>query len=257
MKKTILYLTFMTPVFGFCQEIPEIVTDRPDQTECTNTVPKGYFQMENGFTTIHSKNGDNVNLLPTSLWKIGINDKMELRMITEPQTIRKSEEGEFALPPIYFGFKTKLIEAKGAIPNVSFIAHLSIPQLSTDNLRENNFNPQFRFTMDNQLSKRFSIGYNLGMTWDDQNPSPIFQYTCALGYKITDRWKAYVELFGDKPQDEVFQLATSGGIYFYLRPNIMFDVTGAYGLVNGSLDYYSALGFSFLIPMKKKNGTVQ
>jgi hypothetical protein len=231
--------------------IPKIETDRPDQTECTSTVPKGYFQMEDGFTFSADKNRVNTIFIPSTLWKLGVNDKFELRMITEPLLSSLGDYSQVELPPIKFGFKTRLAEEKGALPNISFIGHLSIPFLSTENQKVENISPDFRFTFDNNLSDKFSLGYNLGMSWEDKNPTPDFNYTCALGYMINAKWKAYVELFGDKPQNEVFDLSTSGGIYYYPAPNIMFDITGAYGLFNTDLNYYTAVGISFLIPVKK------
>lgn len=245
-----LFIILIFPNFLFSQEKLKIDTDRPDQTECTSTVPKGYFQMENGFTYIDAVSDVNRFFFPSSLWKVGVNERFELRMITETQQAFHHNKAEFGLSPIRFGFKSRLMDAKGAIPNISFIGHLSVPYISTENLRETNFNTDFRFTFDNALSKKISIGYNLGMRWEDENPLPFFQYTCALGYTFNNRWKAYVELFGDKPQNENFELATSGGIYYYPVPNLMFDITAAYGLLNNNLNYYTALGVSFMIPVK-------
>jgi Putative MetA-pathway of phenol degradation len=183
----------------------------------------------------------------SSFWKVGVNDRFELRMITEPELLFGGGTN-FALAPLKFGFKSRLIDGDGLLPNVSFIGHLAVPHLSTDNSRASNYNPDFRFTLDNSLSKKMSIGYNIGMRWDDGNPDPIFQYTCALGYELGKKWKCYVELYGDKAQNGAFELATSAGIYYYLKPNIMFDFTPSVGLVNSNLKHYFGLGFSFLIP---------
>lgn len=230
-----------------------IDADRPDQTECTSTAPKGWFQVENGFIYSVDTSGISHSILPSSLWKIGVNDHFELRMISEPQSFRSASGQEFGLSPLRFGFKSRLVEGKKWIPNISFISHLSVPMLSTENLRGINYNPDFRFTLDNELSDKLTLGYNIGMRWDDENPKPFFQYTMALGYEISQKWKCYVELYGDKPQDENFELATSGGIYYYPVPNWMIDVTASYGIANTDLRYYTALGISFLIPYHKRD----
>lgn len=252
---TVLKIAFIVlmPAILVSQEVRKIDTDRPDQTECTSTVPKGYFQMENGFTYISATSDVNRFFLPSSLWKVGINDRFELRMITETQQAFHHNNAEFGLAPIRFGFKSRLMDARGVIPNVSFIGHLSVPHISTENLRETNYNTDFRFTFDNALSKKLSIGYNFGMRWEDENPLPFFQYTCALGYTFDTKWKAYIELFGDKPQNDAFELATSGGIYYYPLPNVMLDITAAYGLLNNNLNFYTALGFSFMLPLKRRD----
>lgn len=248
MKFLIILIGF--PKTFYAQVMPKIDTDRPYQTECTSTVPKGYFQMENGLTHFTS-NSEATNItIPSSLWKIGINDHFELRMITEPDLLL-NPNSDFPLAPVKFGFKLRLVEEKGIIPNISFIAHLSTPFLSTENSRETNFVPDFRFTMDNTLSKTLSIGYNLGMRLEDQSSEPIFQYTCALGYTIGEKWKTYIEIYGDKSQNGLTEIATSTGVYYYPAPNIMFDFTPSIGLINSNLRHYFGLGFSFLIPIKK------
>jgi len=50
MKKLALSILSMLAVQIFAQEVPDIVTDRPDQTEASNTVPKKTLQIEMGFS---------------------------------------------------------------------------------------------------------------------------------------------------------------------------------------------------------------
>jgi hypothetical protein len=63
-------------------EIPPIDTDRPNQTESVNTVPKKWLQFEAGFD--YQKNDDVSQkfLLPTLLNKYGLSNRIELRLIT-------------------------------------------------------------------------------------------------------------------------------------------------------------------------------
>lgn len=236
----------------FKAQLPAIDTDRPDQTECTSTVPMGYLQVENGFTKVMEQTPSHIVYLPSMLWKVGVSQSIELRMIAEPQVILNSVESNFALTPVRLGFKTRSIKHGKFISNVSFIGHISIPHISTDNARETSYVPDFRFTMDRSISNKICLGWNLGMRWEDGNTQPIFQYTCALGYNLHRQWKCYVELYGDKPQNNAFEFATSGGLYFYPQPNIMLDLTASKGLVNTSLNYYVAFGMSFLVPIQKK-----
>lgn len=163
MRKAILVCMSAWCMTLWSQEIPQIDTDRPDQTETTGIVPRGYFQMENGFTFVKSDQDISQTLLPTSLWKIGLNDKTELRMITEPQLIRNDQSSTFGMPPVKFGFKSRLIDGKGLLPTISFIGHLSVPDLATSEFKGRNYTPDFRFTLSNELTPKLSVGYNLGM----------------------------------------------------------------------------------------------
>ncbi len=67
----------------YCQEMPPIQLDRPDQTESPFTVPKKYLQAEIGFTSEKLNKNFSSILLPISLIKYGVSEKFELRLIAE------------------------------------------------------------------------------------------------------------------------------------------------------------------------------
>ena len=43
-----LLLVISSPLVGAAEDAPELVTDRPDATESTEVVPRGWFQAELG-----------------------------------------------------------------------------------------------------------------------------------------------------------------------------------------------------------------
>ena len=49
----------------------EIVTDRPDQTESSTTIPNKSFQIEMGFGS-GNYNSERLSLLPTTLFRYGL-----------------------------------------------------------------------------------------------------------------------------------------------------------------------------------------
>jgi hypothetical protein len=71
MKYWVLLLTFTIISTGlFSQDLPDITTDRPDQSESSSTVPKKTLQIETGFvlqgdktTTTDTRNLDFFNTL--------------------------------------------------------------------------------------------------------------------------------------------------------------------------------------------------
>lgn len=232
----------------FGQVLPMIQTDRPDQTECPFIVPKNYFQIESGFN-YEKVNKENQNLLyPTILWKYGVNEKFELRLISELTTNKNIGENLTGINPIKIGFKTKLIEQNGLIPQTSFIGHLAIPFLSTSNLTTTYFAPSFRFTMQHTLTEKISLGYNLGAEWNGEDTEATFIYTLTSGISLTEKVGAYIELYGFAPQKQKLDHRFDGGITFFPKPNIMFDISGGFGLTENTPIYYSSLGFSIRLP---------
>src|SRR4051812_35729853 len=93
-----------------------IETDRPDQTETPSIVPKGTFQMENGFSFEKTDRNSETLLLPSSLIKYGLNDRFEFRLITEFNSEKTNDTKISGINPILVGFKVAIVEEKGIWP---------------------------------------------------------------------------------------------------------------------------------------------
>src|SRR6187402_1829792 len=170
MKLKLQYILLLLTCFSksLAQEKEPIETDRPDQTETPAIVPKGMFQMENGFS-FEKTNGDSeVLLLPSSLIKYGLNDRFEFRLIAEFASEKTNDNKISGINPVLVGFKVAIAEEKGIWPKVSFISHLMIPDLASSELKTAYYAPRFRFTMQHTLSDKISLGYNLGAEWDGE-----------------------------------------------------------------------------------------
>jgi hypothetical protein len=230
------------------QDQQAIQTDRPDQTECPFTVPRRHFQIETGFG-YEKANADEQNFLyPTILWKYGVNEKFELRLITELAANKTNDKNLSGFNPVKIGFKTKLVDEKGIIPSISFIAHLSLPFISSRNFRSGFVAPLFRFTLQHTLSEKVSLGYNIGAEWDGESVAPTYIYTLTSGFAISRKMGAYFELYGFAPQKDKAEHRADGGISFFPKPNLMIDFSGGFGITSNAPRYYGAIGFSARIP---------
>ena len=83
MKTKVLLFILLISSSIYSQSIEPIQADRPDQTETPAIVPKGMFQVETGFTFQKNDAISKSLSLPTTLWKYGVNENFELRLITE------------------------------------------------------------------------------------------------------------------------------------------------------------------------------
>ncbi len=225
----------------YAQKLPPIQTDRPDQTECPFLVPAHHFQIETGIN--YEKNdAQNENyLLPTILTKYGVNDRFELRLISE---IAKEKGQPGGLSPIALGFKTSLCQEKGIIPTTSFIAHLTLPGAASASLQNTWYAPSFRFTMQHSLPHQMSLSYNLGAEWDGENPEPVFLYTLSFGFSLSEKTGGYSELYGFAPQHNNPDHRCGAGLYYLPANNILLDISGGVGITGNAPHWYSALGAS-------------
>ncbi|OYU80984.1 MAG: hypothetical protein CFE23_07085 [Flavobacterium sp. BFFFF1] len=244
MIKLILILVIF-PIAIAAQEMTPIQTDRPDQTETPAIVPKGMFQMENGFSYEQVNAKASSLVTPSSLIKFGVNDHFEFRLILEFVSEKEFGIKTSGLSPVLVGFKTRLAEEKGIIPLTSFIAHLSVPDLASTEFKTDYYAPEFRFTMQHTLTDKVSLGYNLGAEWNGETPEPTFIYTLTTGISLSQKTGCYIELYGFAPQKDKSDHRCDAGFTHLLSDDMMVDVSGGVGLTENAPDYYAALGFSF------------
>lgn len=244
--KFILIFLIISTCF-FAQNSNPIQADRPDQTETPATVPRGIFQLETGFTFQKNDHNSSTNTMPTVLWKYGVNNNVEIRLITEFVSETINTENQKGLTPIYFGLKVKITDENGITPKTSLIVHMGLPNAAASQYKTDFYAPEFRFVMQHTLSKKISLSYNLGAEWDGFSAEPIFIYTVATGYSISNKLGSYVEIFGFSPQKNKSNHSFDGGVTYLINENIMLDLSAGIGITKTAPDCYFAAGFSFRI----------
>ena len=243
-----LLFTITPPIKIFAQSLPPIQLDRPDQTECPFIVPAKHFQLESGINFEKINKDEKSFVHPAILWKYGVNEKVELRLITEVTTVENYQLKITGLNPVTVGFKVNLAKEKGILPTTSFIGHLTIPGIASNKLKATYFAPAFRFTMQHTITDKISLGYNLGAEWDGESPEPTFIYTITTGFSLTEKTGAYIEAYGFVPQKSKADHRLDGGFTFLLQQNIMVDISGGIGIASNAPKYYCSIGFSIRLP---------
>lgn len=244
-RLTFLFLLFNLSAFAQEQQPEPIATDRPDQTETPELVPKGMFQMENGFSFEKAGRDSKNFVVPSSLMKYGFNGKFEFRLIAEFVIDETGGTKISGLNPILVGFKVAVCDEKGILPKTSLIGHMSIPDLASDDFKTTYYAPEFRFTMQHTLSDKVNLGYNLGAEWDGESPEPTFIYTLTSGFELSQKAGCFIELYGFAPQKDKADHRIDGGFTYLLSNDMMIDASGGFGLTENAPDYFAALGFSF------------
>lgn len=229
----------------------KIETDRPDQTECPYTVPKKWIQLEAGFLKMTEKEtgGNSYHFHhPALLSKYGITNKLELRVITELASSKENvQNGKYAsqtgFSSLQLGGKISLWEEKGWLPKTSLIAHYDFCRwrsLERDGMNGANF----RFTLQNSISKNISLGYNVGMRWNRFDAPPAYVYTVAPGFNLSEKWYAYIELFGFAWKGTSPENSLDGGFAYNVTNNCKLDISAGVGLTEKAPGNYIAIGAS-------------
>jgi hypothetical protein len=244
--KYLVFIFFCCSIdFVFSQTISAIQTDRPDQTECPFIVPVKYFQIENGFAISNSQSGLITYNYPSSLLKYGVNEKFELRLVTEYNSFINGSDVISGIMPIKIGFKVNLCKERGIIPHTSFIGHLATSKIGYKAFHANYLAPLFRFTMQHTLSKSLTLGYNIGYEWSGESPNPELIYTITTGYNFTDKFGGYIELYNESEYEIFSGTKFDGGFTYLISNDFMMDVSGGFEMSNYKTSNFLSLGFSY------------
>jgi hypothetical protein len=233
------------------QGTENIVTDRPDQTEAAQLIPRGTLQIETGGSIENDRVGGVMHqaiTYNTTLLRIGLAKHFELRLIQEELNDRY--EGKTVAKgagPLAVGTKIAMLEEKGIFPQIALNAHLKFRTGSKD-YKPLHVTPDFRFLFAHTLSKRFSLSYNLGAEWNGRDATTTGIYTLALGIGLTDRLSCFIESYGFFPEHQVADHRADAGLTFLLTHNLQLDVSGGIGLNEVAPDNFISAGISWRIP---------
>jgi len=249
-------------IFIFSQErelIGRIETDRPDATEASSTVPKGFLQVETGaFFETFEKNQIKSERFTynTTLVRYGLSQNFEIRLgwnlqedITHVNN-QKLDNVSSGFSPLLLGMKVYITEESGWIPEISLIGHIFLPFTASTDYRPETTGVDFRFSLAHTLSEKTSLGYNIGMSWGNDSPEASYVYTIAYGYSISDKFGAYAELYGDLPEDNKANHFWDAGLTYLVSNNLQLDMSFGTSITEGQ-DLLLSTGLSFRIPINK------
>lgn len=234
----------------------DIITDRPDATEAPSVVPKGYLQAETGGFYESFKENDikfERSVYNTTLLRYGILENLELRVgwNFEKQSVKLNDmtlvNDQNGLSPLLLGVKVAIAEENNGFPEVGLIGHVFLPFSASSDFKPQTTGVDFRFAFSHTLSERSNLSYNIGAEWGDDSPEVAYIYTIAYGYAISEKFGAFVELYGNFPENSSANHLWDAGLTYLLKPNIQFDVSIGTAFTEGQ-DILLSGGLSFRVP---------
>ncbi len=251
MKKImqILFCFFAIPAIDHAQD--RINADRPDATEAATLTPRHFFQAEFGFG-VENMDFNEYNIIhPTVLIKYGLAKRFELRLennlistyslVIPAGTIRRT-----GFEPMRVGFRAALWEEKKWIPKTSLLVHFGIPGIASKNFKAQHVAPSFLLAMENTITDKIGIGYNLGLEWDGFSNDPVWLYSLSTGFSLGKKWETFLEIFAFG-QEEILETYLDTGLGFYLSNDMKLDAYLGVGIKDAVLNNFFGVGFSFRI----------
>ncbi|MFO7670347.1 MAG: transporter [Bacteroidales bacterium] len=224
----------------------QIVTDRPDQTESSSTIPRKSFQVETGFLFGDLNNeSQRFFLLPTALFRYGLTRGIELRL-GENLVSYKSEESsptKFGLSDLELGAKFQILKREDINTEIAFISHAVLPT-GTDGLSLEKYGTINKLALSHALNSFLDLGYNVGYNYFGYGKG-MLTYSLALGAGFNEKLGAYVECYGEVLDLQDLIVNFDSGVTYLVRDNLQLDFSFGLGL-NHRMNYF-AVGCSWNI----------
>jgi len=258
MKLLLIILSILLPTCLIAEsDTQELITDRPDQTESSAVVNKNHLQIETGFI-IENSESDEYKITSyaynTTLLRYGLFEDFELRLGLEylgEDTKRISNNAEcniIGFGPIYTGFKVKIHDEYGYIPEIAFLGGIILPFTADNSFKPDHSAATMRFAFSHSLSETFSLGYNLGAEWDGITAVPAYFYSLALGMSPIENLGFFAEIYGNIYESDYSEHMLDAGFTYSLIPNLQLDLSAGIGLNDYAIDNFISFGLSYRYP---------
>lgn len=242
-----------------------LITDRPDFTESTETVPAGHVQLEAGYTFTFDREGTDRtrdHTAPELLFRIGLVENLELRIgwegysWTESQFEAETRSGRRTTldewtqgaRDLSMGFKHKLLEQNGWIPHFGVLGAVTVPSGSAG-FNSGDVEPELILLWAYDVTDSLGVAGNIGLAVPTEDGSRFFQTFASLSVAlaVSDRVGIYTEYFGFYPNAEGSDSAHSmnSGLTYLINNNFQIDLRVGAGLNEEADDFFAGVGFAW------------
>ena len=266
MKKfiAIFLIAFSVGLYAQQDSVSVINTDRPTNSTSPILVPKGAFQIETGFLYTSEVSDhftrDEINVLGT-MFRYGVFDNFELRLygtfsgIDYKDTELGTDSTLNGFGNVSVGFKVHVVEEKGLRPELAIVADMTLRHIGPEGLHPTFSYPVSKIAASNTLSKKFSVGYNLGFAYNGEDADGFFLYSAILYYAVIPKLSLFIEPYGNFDQNDFPNHYVDGGLTYLIRQNMQLDLSAGMSIgdnINRSAEsinqQFVSVGFSWRIP---------
>ena len=254
-----LFISTLLMDFCFGAEsgaVREMSTDRPDTTESAYTVPKGLFQVETSLLDFNRDSSDGSTeeswILGQVNFKVGLAEDMDLQMVFDTYTsvrtrVGNGVEGQDGFGDVTLRLKRNLWGNDGGTTALAIMPFVSIPTETA--LSRGVWEGGLIIPLAVEISPRVGLGLmaEVDVVHDDERGEYGLEWltSATLGFGLTDRVGAFVEVVGIASDHADFQALFDAGVTYALTDTFIVDVGIRLGLNQPAPDIGLFTGLSF------------
>ncbi len=243
----LLKILLLVLAMHFCVIVNgQIITDRPNQTESSSTIPQGAFQIESGIQIAYAEQflapDSRQLLLPSNLFRIGMSERVELRLLNSLEINKSNDFKTEGLSDLQLGTKIQLLKNEQTNTEIAFLTHILIP-IGSSSTTADEIGTLSKFSFGHVLSNKLSLGYNVGYSRvasvNDLN------YSISLNYSLNSRVAFFIEPYGGYNDLNDWYQNWDAGFTCLLNDTLQLDF--AYGTSFMERSSFMTVGLSWML----------
>jgi hypothetical protein len=225
-----------------------LITDRPDFTESTSTIPRGHYQIEGGTTVARVEDVDSLSF-GELLVRIGTGERWETRLSAGYARVDTPFGDISGLEDPSVGIKFRFTDDPGELgpgqPAVSLLVSTSVPA-GDEELTDDEWVPEAKLALAWELTPRFGLSSNLNYAHAVDGDERLHQLGATLSgsLSLTDRLGSYLEWYGfsEETEDGPSTHYVNGGVTFLINSDLQIDARVGTGLNDADPDWFVGVG---------------
>ena len=232
-----LLLLGASPVLG------QIIPDRPDFTDSPVVVPKGFVQLETGFTYT-SFGGADAFQIGEALVRIPVSDRLEARLGV-PNYIVNDGPGPDGFADSFLGAKYQLGPTVSGW-DMALVGAVTLPT-GEDALSSDSVDPSAAFVLGRSLTHRVGVTGQIAAAFPERGGERRSDISATLvsAIALSDRASGFIELAGFGIEEDTPDVRLHAGLLFPVNSNFQLDVHGGFGLSDISPDSFVGVGLAY------------
>ena len=251
-KRNLFFLSLLVQFSLFAQEenIGAISTDRPNATYAASMMNYKYLQVESGGIYQELEGNGYVEdaiTYNTSVIRYGLLTNLEVQAswsYQENNYHHRDLTSKNGFSALHLATKVGVTEQMGWVPKMTLFSQLSFPFAVSKDYQNETTGIEVRMLMNNDLSKRSSLSYNLGVNKLNDASEISYVYTLSYGYSITQKIGLFAEVYANIPEDHTAEHFWDIGGTYLLSNNFQADLLFGTGFDNAQ-NYQIAAGLSY------------
>jgi hypothetical protein len=231
------------------KKIEEMSVDMPDETQETDLVEKGQWQVETAYLHNVYKQGSHSSI-GQGLFRYGVSKHLEMRLLVEAgsELERYIEETVQSTYPAALSAKILLLKDHKGLPDISLVTFLQLPFYNVSKNKKAYWSPIFLLAFQNKFGEKWKLEYNAGIQQEAYSTDWAWMGNTAIHYQLSDHVELFAEYFAQYQSGEDPQHNVGAGIAYQVNNFIEF-----FGMAGGTVNYaesnrYVNVGFAFRRP---------